>query len=730
MPKIIPTISSLQKTLGQKLATNKISACSDVSRQAVDGFERKSNSIINNNDYLADVVYEKTGLIFHKAKATFQGKPIATTKSELIEQLSSYNYDSEYITNIGQMTKSFINESVSKLKKGDIATISRISKFFHEINTPENKYFEKIKQKVLFNKETLPMTDKLLTHSRHFNTEEVSEILASTSGDKSKYLDVLLKTDPSKLENNLIGPCMTKIKFIDAIELQKQINRIKDKLETVEDEKIKEFVNSYIFKPNPKRIEIAKNYFISKDGENCLDKAEMLLDAYHCENNHYSMLNGETQEYYNYLKKEANPDLAKEISTEIQKNPEKRTKLYAYPIAETQAELFNEAVRLEPLKNFIGKYFKSEPDMTNYLYEKYFLPKIPDFKIKDTYQKINKEFGTKVFVENNESIMVGDKINSELKDWANASKSQAKFPSIIDLSQAKKNFVEQGEIITQAYFKPTNNSINMPTNSFMTLKSKNIIRHEMAHLNDPELAKTGIINGIDMDEIIKNRKFESELKAAGINDFGVDYAYTDKRELIAVAATGDYTKYSQKFKDTLIKLGMPEWVFELKSLYNSNLEVKKIPDNLAQKLEDGFINLAIFGKDGKYDSIFPNGIMIEGQDVNLNDVAEWLAKKSDCKLEKVDFTNISIETAMKELLNISNRAKENNERTIIQIENFERFTIPTDENRRIIGALKSFLSGCAQDKKCTIIAQTKDSSKIDDIVMADHRFQIQIKTND
>ncbi len=45
----------------------------------------------------------------------------------------------------------------------------------------------------------------------------------------------------------------------------------------------------------------------------------------------------------------------------------------------------------------------------------------------------------------------------------------------------------------------------------------------------------------------------------------VDYAYTNKREFVAVAAEGDMSKYSKEFKSDLMKLGMPEWVFNLQN---------------------------------------------------------------------------------------------------------------------------------------------------------------------
>jgi hypothetical protein len=53
-----------------------------------------------------------------------------------------------------------------------------------------------------------------------------------------------------------------------------------------------------------------------------------------------------------------------------------------------------------------------------------------------------------------------------------------------------------------------------------------------------------------------------------LNDSSIVYANTDKREYIAVASEGDYRKYSEEFKNVLIKLGLPEGVFKMKPLKN------------------------------------------------------------------------------------------------------------------------------------------------------------------
>lgn len=766
MPNFLK-IQSIQRTFKRIFTTKGISANSDIAKLSTDIFEKKSAPTKRASDYLSDIIFQKSGYIFPTIKATFQGKPIATTKKQLFNQLINFHLD-KY--NMGDKeVAQRVKNNLSELGDVDVKTIACISKLFSEV---KNKTLEEVlTPHILLNKDSLSTIKNLFTHNRNLSPEEINSIVNNSGFNSFKHINTLLEVSPQRIENYKLGAFvehsntiqeehlisiinnnkLNSAEMLDEVmqqnaldcvkdnpvlvkdvmdrfstslsDITRRISIVKEKLESTGDEKIKEFVHSNIFNPESgfcKNLRISKNYFISKDGMKELEKNELLLDAYHCENGNYSMINGEIKEYYNFLKKEGNPERAEWISRSIQDNPLLKQQSYREEFATNYPGIFYEATRLEPIKQFIGIYAKTEPEMANYLYEKYFLTKIEDCALKDKCIEINKEFGTKIFIDSYTNLSMLEKIENELKNWSIASDNKAQKPNIFDFSQAKKQFVKNGEIYTVAYSRRKDHSINMPADHFY---SKDTLRHEIMHLNDTEFVNNeGNINGIDFDSIKENKKYLEELKAAGLQGYQIEYAYQDKGEFVAVAATGDHREYSKEFKNILIKLGMPEWVFRLK--------LETPPKKLAKKLEDSFITLAKMGEDGKYDSIFPNGIMIEGQDVNLNDVAEWLAKESGCELRKVDFTNISMETAMKELLNISNRAKENNERTIIQIKNFERFTIPTDDNRRIIGALKSFLSGCAKDKKCTIIAQTKDLSKIDDIVMADHRFQVQIRADD
>ena len=88
----------------------------------------------------------------------------------------------------------------------------------------------------------------------------------------------------------------------------------------------------------------------------------------------------------------------------------------------------------------------------------------------------------------------------------------------------------------------------------------NVVQPEVTlHTNDLKFND----ETIKFDEVLQSCNYAEELKNAGLSDFYINYAGTDKREFIAVAAQGDMSKYSAEFKETLINLGMPEWLFNV-----------------------------------------------------------------------------------------------------------------------------------------------------------------------
>ena len=83
-----------------------------------------------------------------------------------------------------------------------------------------------------------------------------------------------------------------------------------------------------------------------------------------------------------------------------------------------------------------------------------------------------------------------------------------------------------------------------------------------------------------------NCKYREELLKAGIAPDHIRYAYTNRAEFIAVAAEGDMSKYSPEFKNDLIKLGMPEFAFNLKTINPTIIRCTDIMEVVSKKFPE------------------------------------------------------------------------------------------------------------------------------------------------
>lgn len=71
------------------------------------------------------------------------------------------------------------------------------------------------------------------------------------------------------------------------------------------------------------------------------------------------------------------------------------------------------------------------------------------------------------------------------------------------------------------------------------------------------------IEQYDSKEFQKKKWYRDELEKAIESTALIKYAYTNVSEFLAVTASGDTSKFSDEFKDILVKLGMPRFVFDL-----------------------------------------------------------------------------------------------------------------------------------------------------------------------
>jgi hypothetical protein len=208
--------------------------------------------------------------------------------------------------------------------------------------------------------------------------------------------------------------------------------------------------------------------------------------------------------------------------------------------------------------------------------------KIPDSH-KQLLLDINSQFNTKVllssfYYERKRELEI---IQKELDLWQKVSDGEAKLPKILDLNRMK---AELEDFIGIQYL---DNDIWLKGSGFNGFRFA--LRHELMHMNDlnrykenfnrvkdKELAelvnylmpsKTIVENGL-RKKVLNHKKcpYKKEFLKAGISPYYIKYAYTNRQEFIAVAAEGDMKRYSLEFKEILVKLGMPEFVFELPCL--------------------------------------------------------------------------------------------------------------------------------------------------------------------
>lgn len=236
---------------------------------------------------------------------------------------------------------------------------------------------------------------------------------------------------------------------------------------------------------------------------------------------------------------------------------------------------FKKEERLEGLKKYLGETKKDDSKIADYMYQKYYLKNLSP-AAKEIHLKILNEFGTKLFYVTNEKAP--SLIYEELSQWKKAGGQDFVAPSVIDLSEIRAKFFT-GHAAADCNLR--NNYIRVDSDCESEINSS--LRHEIMHCNDKRWYKdSGLINGINFDDIKENKAYKNEFRNAGLaahGDSGFDYAYTNKKEFVAVAAEGDFSKYSEAFKQVLAKLGMPEWVFKMEV---SNPDIKQEAERIAE----------------------------------------------------------------------------------------------------------------------------------------------------
>lgn len=285
------------------------------------------------------------------------------------------------------------------------------------------------------------------------------------------------------------------------------------------------------------------------------------------------------------------------------------------------------------LKTESLELLSNNKEMLDYVYEKYYVSKITDAPAKKLCKEINRTYGVRVLLSK-QTRDIGRTlkvIKNELENWTKVSGGKARLPKILDLNSCDVAYNS-----SSAYMDIRGNLHHNGAKIY----TYRIIRHELMHLNEPSIfarytsdvelaklirsvipSKKIRVDGMEKEVLDwKNCKFREEFLKAGINPEHVEYAYTNRNEFLAVAAEGDLSQYSPEFREILMKIGMPEYVFDL-PIYDVRTEmnvervknilkkhpkanydklVKYIEEKKAKELspQDKLLN-AIFGKNFK-----------------------------------------------------------------------------------------------------------------------------------
>lgn len=142
-----------------------------------------------------------------------------------------------------------------------------------------------------------------------------------------------------------------------------------------------------------------------------------------------------------------------------------------------------------------------------------------------------------------------------------------------------------------------------------------------------------------------------------------------------------------------------------------------------KQLEGKYVDLFKFEGDKK----FPNAIMVSGlkSDGEVDDVLDFLTK-SGCKILKIDFAQIPLESVAKEINALASKIKKSGEHSILYIENFDKYTVPTEENMDFISKFKWFLCSCSKRCDTTILVFENNPKRLDENIIGGHRFEKKI----
>lgn len=258
----------------------------------------------------------------------------------------------------------------------------------------------------------------------------------------------------------------------------------------------------------------------------------------------------------------------------------------------------NEETRLYTMKEYL-KDNNRRSEVSDYLYNKYYLDKLdvaPTTKAR--MQEIASTYNTRVFIgqDTQGAELILDKLEDEFKNFEKASNYQAKLPPVVDFNRINQAYFKR--VAGSAFSESRTGSVAFSRMDIRELEES--LRHELIHSNDRFLKKGIEISTEDFPDVFPQNtkidpktgeyiidlnecKYADEFRKAGLEDWIIEYAHTDPKEFVAVAAEGDMSKYSLELQGVLKKMGMPDWAFNLPApVKTSGVDVSVAPNTIGK----------------------------------------------------------------------------------------------------------------------------------------------------
>ena len=352
------------------------------------------------------------------------------------------------------------------------------------------------------------------------------------------------------------------------------ISYLDSTIKLVKDEKINQYIDKTL------------NYLCSdkfKDADTSSYNEELtylkyVVDAYNELNGNYVTL-----KIYNYYNDDTigicNSAIYDYLQSRI-KNPLHKTMFFQLINDENNHSLMQDFIDAQKTNALFE--ICSDEEIGEYIYNNYYLPNIKiNKREKELLNLINKKFGTKVIISShaNNLEQILNYILLELDAWKNTGKGREILPYCIDLNTSKKEYLQE---------PPANGAACISNCSIIidgsyTRNLEQVLRHEIAHLNDkyvdseypvpPDIKylenkimpKYTVEKDGELYYVTDFNKclYREEFLKLGLKPQEIKHAYSKREELIAFASEFQTSDFSPEFKEILIKLGLPEFVFNI-----------------------------------------------------------------------------------------------------------------------------------------------------------------------